>query len=565
MVADITLFTGLLVLLVVLARAYSGFFTKVLSGEKNIFTPFLLPLENLIYKLCGINPHLAMNWKKYAYSLLLFNLFGIVLVLVVLLTQHLLPLNPQGLPSLPFDLAFNTAISFVTNTNWQNYSGESTMSYFSQMFALSVQNFLSASTGIAVATALIRGIIQKESETIGNFWADMVRITLYVLVPICLVFALFLVSQGVIQNFSPYIQAVTLEGMEQTISMGPVASQEAIKLIGTNGGGFFNANSAHPFENPTAMTNFTEVLSILFLSTSLLFVYGKMSKKSGEGRSILIAMLVLFVIMLGVMYGAEKFGNPLISGISGESAMEGKEVRFGIASTTLFATATTAASCGAVNGMHDSFTPIGGLVAMLQMMLGEIVIGGVGAGFYGMMAYVILSVFIAGLMIGRTPEYMGKKIEAKEMTYTVIAVLLPGFCILLFTGLSLLLPDALASVSNPGPHGLSQVLYAFSSASGNNGSAFAGLSGNTLYYNYALAFCMFVGRFGVIIPMLAIAGSLARKRITPQGKGTLNTQNSLFIALLVGTILLTGALTFFPSLALGPVIEHLLMLDGQSF
>ena len=565
MVADITLFAGLLVLLVVLARAYSGFFTKVLSGEKNIFTPFLLPLENLIYKLCGINPHIAMNWKKYAYSLLLFNLFGIVLVLVVLLTQHLLPLNPQGLPSLPFDLAFNTAISFVTNTNWQNYSGESTMSYFSQMFALSVQNFLSASTGIAVATALIRGIIQKESETIGNFWADMVRITLYVLVPLCLVFALFLVSQGVIQNFSPYIQAVTLEGVEQTISMGPVASQEAIKLIGTNGGGFFNANSAHPFENPTAMTNFTEVLSILFLSTSLLFVYGKMSKKSGEGRSILIAVLVLFVIMLGVMYGAEKFGNPLISGISGESAMEGKEVRFGIASTTLFATATTAASCGAVNGMHDSFTPIGGLVAMLQMMLGEIVIGGVGAGFYGMMAYVILSVFIAGLMIGRTPEYMGKKIEAKEMTYTVIAVLLPGFCILLFTGLSLLIPDALASVSNPGPHGLSQVLYAFSSASGNNGSAFAGLSGNTLYYNYALAFCMFVGRFGVIIPMLAIAGSLARKRITPQGKGTLNTQNGLFIALLVGTILLTGALTFFPSLALGPVIEHLLMLDGQSF
>lgn len=565
MVADITLFAGLLVLLVVLARAYSGFFTKVLSGEKNVFTPFLLPLENSIYKLCGINPHIAMNWKKYAYALLLFNLFGIVLVLGVLLTQHLLPLNPQGLPSLPFDLAFNTAISFVTNTNWQNYSGESTMSYFSQMFVLGVQNFLSASTGIAVAVALIRGIIQKESETIGNFWADMVRITLYVLVPLCVVYALFLVSQGVIQNFSPYIQAVTLEGVEQNISMGPVASQEAIKLIGTNGGGFFNANSAHPFENPTAMTNFTEVLSILFLSTSLLFVYGKMSKKSGEGRSILIAMLVLFVIMLGVMYGAEKFGNPLISGISGESAMEGKEVRFGIASTTLFATATTAASCGAVNGMHDSFTPIGGLIAMLQMMLGEIVIGGVGAGFYGMMAYVILSVFIAGLMIGRTPEYMGKKIEAKEMTYTVIAVLLPGFCILLFTGLSLLLPDALASVSNPGSHGLSQVLYAFSSASGNNGSAFAGLSGNTLYYNYALAFCMFVGRFGVIIPMLAIAGSLARKRITPQGKGTLNTQNGLFIALLMGTILLTGALTFFPSLALGPVIEHLLMLNGQSF
>jgi len=411
----------------------------------------------------------------------------------------------------------------------------------------------------------MRGIISKESESIGNFWADMVRVTLYVLLPLSLVYALFLISQGVIQNFVPYISAVTLEGANQSIPMGPVASQEAIKMLGTNGGGFFNANSAHPFENPTPLSNFVQVFSILFLPISLLFVYGKMSQKSGEGRSILIAMVVLFVLMLGSHYISEKFGNPEISGIVGESAMEGKEVRFGIASTSLFSVATTAASCGAVNGMHDSLTPLAGMVTMVQMMLGEIVIGGVGAGFYGMMAYVILSVFIAGLMIGRTPEYMGKKIEAKEMTYTVIAVLLPGLCILLFTGLSLLLPDATSSISNPGPHGLSQILYAFSSASGNNGSAFAGLSGNTLYYNYALAICMFVGRFGVIIPMLAIAGSLARKKVVPFGKGTLNTQSALFITLLVATIVLTGALTFFPSLALGPVIEHLMMLDGTSF
>ena len=565
MVADITLFISFLILLIGAAKAYSGFFTKVAIGDKNILTPLISPVEKSLYRLCGINPQLEMNWKKYALALMLFNGAGIVLVLAVLLSQHLLPLNPQGLPALPFELAFNTAISFVTNTNWQNYSGESTMSYFSQMFVLSVQNFLSASTGIAVAVAFMRGIISKESESIGNFWADMVRVTLYVLLPLSLVYALFLISQGVIQNFAPYISAVTLEGANQSIPMGPVASQEAIKMLGTNGGGFFNANSAHPFENPTPLSNFVQVFSILFLPISLLFVYGKMSQKSGEGRSILIAMVVLFVLMLGSHYASEKFGNPEISGIVGESAMEGKEVRFGIASTSLFSVATTAASCGAVNGMHDSLTPLAGMVTMVQMMLGEIVIGGVGAGFYGMMAYVILSVFIAGLMIGRTPEYMGKKIEAKEMTYTVVAVLLPGLCILLFTGLSLLLPEATSSISNPGPHGLSQVLYAFSSASGNNGSAFAGLSGNTLYYNYALALCMFVGRFGVIIPMLAIAGSLARKKVVPFGKGTLNTQSALFITLLVATILLTGALTFFPSLALGPVIEHLMMLERVSF
>lgn len=565
MVADITLFISFLLLLLGTAKAYSGFFTKVLVGEKNTLSSFLLPVERSLYRLSGINPQLEMNWKKYALTLMLFNGAGIVLVLGVLLTQHLLPLNPEGLPALSFELAFNTAVSFVTNTNWQNYSGESTMSYFSQMFALSVQNFLSAATGIAVAVAFMRGIIHKESESIGNFWVDIVRITLYILLPLSFIYALFLISQGVIQNFAPYVSAVTLEGANQSIPMGPVASQEAIKLLGTNGGGFFNANSAHPFENPTPLSNFVQAFSILFLPVSILFVYGKMSQKSGEGHSILIAMIVLFILMLGSHYVSEKFGNLQILGIVGESAMEGKEMRFGIASTSLFSVVTTAASCGAVNAMHDSLTPLAGMVTMVQMMLGEIVIGGVGAGFYGMMAYVILSVFIAGLMIGRTPEYMGKKIEAKEMTYTVIAVLLPGLCILLFTGLSLLIPNAISSISNPGPHGLSQILYAFSSASANNGSAFAGLSGNTLYYNYALAICMLLGRFGVIIPILAIAGSLARKKIIPFGKGTLNTQSALFITLLVATILLTGALTFFPSLALGPVIEHLMMFNGISF
>jgi len=565
MVADITLFISFLLLLLGTAKAYSGFFTKVLVGEKNALSSFLLPVERSLYRLSGINPQLEMNWKKYALTLMLFNGAGIMLVLGVLLTQHLLPLNPQGLPALSFELAFNTAVSFVTNTNWQNYSGESTMSYFSQMFALSVQNFLSAATGIAVAVAFMRGIIHKESESIGNFWVDIVRITLYILLPLSFIYALFLISQGVIQNFAPYVSAVTLEGANQSIPMGPVASQEAIKLLGTNGGGFFNANSAHPFENPTPLSNFVQAFSILFLPVSILFVYGKMSQKSGEGHSILIAMIVLFILMLGSHYVSEKFGNLQILGIVGESAMEGKEMRFGIASTSLFSVVTTAASCGAVNAMHDSLTPLAGMVTMVQMMLGEIVIGGVGAGFYGMMAYVILSVFIAGLMIGRTPEYMGKKIEAKEMTYTVIAVLLPGLCILLFTGLSLLIPNAISSISNPGPHGLSQILYAFSSASANNGSAFAGLSGNTLYYNYALAICMLLGRFGVIIPILAIAGSLARKKIIPFGKGTLNTQSALFITLLVATILLTGALTFFPSLALGPVIEHLMMFNGISF
>lgn len=560
MVIDIVFFTTFLFLLVILAQKYSVFFTKVVMGEKNILTPVILPLENLIYKICGITGS-EMGWKEYAISLVVFNIFGIFLILVILLIQNILPFNTQNLDSVPFDVAFNTAISFVTNTNWQSYNPEVTMSYFSQMFALGVQNFLSAATGIAVAIALIRGITKKESGSIGNFWVDLTKVTLYVLLPLSIIFAIFLVSQGVIQNILPYIQSTTLEGVNQTIPMGPVASQEAIKLIGTNGGGFFAANSSHPFENPTPLSNFMEAFLILFLSTSLLFVFGNISKKHKDAYSILIAMIILFVFMLGVNYLAENFGNPQITGVIGDSAMEGKEVRFGIASTSLFSTVTTAASCGAVNAMHDSLTPIGGMVTMLQMMLGEIVIGGVGSGFYAIMIYVILSMFIAGLMIGRTPKYMGKKIEAKEMSFAIITILLPSVCILLFSAISLILPSVLKSISNPNAHGISQILYAFTSASMNNGSAFAGLNANTAYFNYTLAFCMFIGRFGIIVLVLAISGNLASKKIIPQDQGTLKSSGFIFIVLLICTIILTSALTFFPALVLGPIVDHFTMLQ----
>lgn len=560
MIIDLVLFATFIILLIFFAKLYSGFFTKVVTGEKNILTPVLSPLENLVYKFCNINGT-EMSWKEYSFSLLIFNILGIVLIVIILLTQHILPLNQENFVALPFDLAFNTAVSFVTNTNWQNYSGETTMSYFSQMFALSVQNFLSASTGIAVAVALIRGITRKESEVIGNFWVDLTRVTLFILLPLSILFSIFLISQGVIQNILPYVQTISLEGINQTIPMGPVASQEAIKLLGTNGGGFFNANSSHPFENPTPLSNFIEAFSIFFLSTSLIFVFGNISKKYKDAYSILVAMLILFVLMLGANYLSEKFGNPQITSIIGDSVMEGKEMRFGIASTSLFSTVTTAASCGAVNAMHDSLTPIAGMITILQMMLGEIIIGGVGAGFYGMILYVILSVFIAGLMIGRTPKYMGKKIEAPEMSFAVIAILLPSICILAFSAITLMIPSALESLSNPNSHGITQILYAFTSASANNGSAFAGLSGNTSYFNYALAFCMFVGRFGIIVLVLAIAGNLASKKIVPQDKGTLKSSGFMFIVLLICTILLTGALTFFPSLVLGPIVDHFTMIQ----
>ncbi|MEM5768829.1 MAG: potassium-transporting ATPase subunit KdpA, partial [Bacillota bacterium] len=466
------------------------------------------------------------------------------------------------------DLAFNTAVSFMTNTNWQAYSGETTMSYFTQMAGLTVQNFLSAASGLAAALALIRGLTRKTTQHIGSFWVDLVRSVLWVFLPLCFVYALVLVQQGVLQNLLPYQTITTLEGVQQKIAMGPVASQEAIKMLGVNGGGFFNTNSAHPFENPTPFTNFLQILSIFLVPVGLVFTYGHMARDRRQGYVVLAAMLLMFVLHLGVVYTSEMYGNPLVKalGITGSSVMEGKEVRFGVGGSALFATVTTAASCGAVNTMHDSLTPLGGLIALLQMMLGEVVLGGVGAGFYSMMMYIVLTVFIVGLMVGRTPEYLGKKIEAWEMKMaTVAVVVIPAAAILLFSAVATVTAASTAATSNPAAHGLSEIIYAYSSAVGNNGSAFAGLSANNPFYNLTLAIAMLIGRFGVIIPVLAVAGSLAEKKIIPAGPGTFRTTSILFIVLLTGVVWMIGALTFFPALALGPVVEQLQMLQRKVF
>lgn len=568
MVNDLMLFGLFMVVLLILAWPLGKYMAKVFNFEHTVLEPVFQPMEKLIYRVSGIDERMEMNWKQYAGALLCFNFFGMLLVFCLQLFQDKLPFNPENLPSVEtWHLALNTAVSFMTNTNWQAYGGETTMSYFTQMAALTVQNFLSAATGLAVAVALIRGLIRKTGKGIGNFWADSVRAVVYVLLPLSILFSLVLVEQGVIQNLSPYATVQTLEGAEQKIAMGPVASQEAIKMLGTNGGGFFNANSAHPFENPTPLTNFLEMLSIFLLPAALVLTFGSMCKDKRQGHAILAAMFLLFFIMLGVNYAAELSGNPLVSaaGVSGPSAMEGKEVRFGIGGSSLFATVTTAASCGAVNAMHDSLTPLGGLVPLLQMMLGEVVIGGVGAGFYGMLAYVLLTVFIVGLMVGRTPEYLGKKIEAFEIKMAALAVLIPAVAILTGSAVASVSGAGVAGIANPGAHGLSEILYAFSSGTGNNGSAFAGLSANTLFYNLSLAAAMLIGRFSVIIPMLAIAGSLAEKKISPPGAGTFSTTGWLFVILLASVVILVGALTFLPSLALGPVIEHLLMLARITF
>ena len=555
------------VALILLAIPMGRYMTKVYQGERTFLDKLLRPVERLIYRLAGINEGQEMDWKEFTLSLLAFNFLGMVLLFLLQLIQAFLPLNPQGFGMVKPDLAFNTAASFITNTNWQAYSGESTMSYLTQMAGLTVQNFVSAATGIAVVIALTRGLARRTANTIGNFWVDLTRSVLWVLLPLSLMVALVLVSQGVIQNFSPYHTVQTLEGTRQTIAMGPVASQEAIKELGTNGGGFFNANSAHPFENPTPLSNLIELLAILIIPAGLTLTFGRMVGNPGQGRVILTAMLVLFIIFLGVAYASEVTGNPQISqlGISGPSAMEGKEVRFGIANSALFATITTAASCGAVNAMHDSLTPLGGLIPLLQIMLGEVVFGGVGAGLYGMLVYVILTVFIIGLMVGRTPEYLGKKIESQEMKMATLAVLIPAATILVGSGLAAATKIGTSSVLNPGPHGLSEILYAFASGAGNNGSAFAGLNANTLFYNLAIGLAILIGRFGVIIPVLAIAGSMVRKKTAPPGPGTFQTTGGLFVGLLAGTVLVVGALTFFPALALGPIVEYLLMLSGKVF
>ncbi len=555
---QIALFIGLVV---ALTRPAGGYMTRVFNGERTLLSPLLVPVERGLYRLAGTSEREEQHWLVYVGAMLLFNLAGFVLVYALQRLQAGLPLNPMGMPAVPEALAFNTAVSFVTNTNWQNYGGEGTMSYLVQMAGLTVQNFLSAATGIALAVALIRGFARHEMRTIGNFWVDMTRTTLYVLLPISILFALFLVWQGVPQTFGASVEATTVEGAKQLIALGPMASQIAIKMLGTNGGGFLNANAAHPFENPTALSNLVQMVSIFVLGAGLTNVFGRMVGNERQGWAILSAMGVLFVAGVIVCYFAEASGNPLIHALGiGGGNMEGKEVRFGIALSALFAVVTTAASCGAVNAMHDSFTALGGMIPLINMELGEIIIGGVGAGLYGILLFVVIAVFIAGLMVGRTPEYLGKKIEAREVKFALLALLILPLVMLGFTSIAVVLPSAVASIANPGPHGFAEILYAYTSAAANNGSAFGGLTGNTDWYNITLGIAMFVGRFLMIIPALGIAGALAAKKTVPASAGTLPTDGGLFVGLLVGSIVVIGGLTFFPALALGPIVEHLQML-----
>ncbi|MGS1096934.1 potassium-transporting ATPase subunit KdpA (plasmid) [Aquamicrobium terrae] len=553
-------------IVVALARPLGGYIARVMEGERTLLAPLLGPVERLLYAGAGVNQRREQHWLAYTVAMLAFNAAGFVFLFALQRVQGLLPGNPMQMGAVAPDSAFNTAVSFVTNTNWQGYGGESTMGYLVQMAGLTVQNFVSAATGIAVAMALIRGFSRASAQTVGNFWADLTRATLYILLPLSILCALFYVSQGVTQTLGAYIQATTLEGAKQTIAVGPTASQLAIKMLGTNGGGFFNANSAHPFENPTALTNLVQMVSIFAIGAALTNVFGRMVGDERQGWAIFAAMGVLFLAGVAVAYWAEANGNPAFAALGIEGGnMEGKEVRFGIAMSALFAVVTTAASCGAVNAMLDSFMPLGGLVPLVNMQLGEVIIGGVGAGLYGMLLFVILAIFIAGLMVGRTPEYVGKKIEAKEVKMTMLAVLSLPLAILGFTALAIVLPSGLASLANAGPHGYSEVLYAYTSGAANNGSAFAGLSANTPWYNVTIGLAMLMGRFLVIVPVMAIAGSLATKKTVPASIGTFPTDGGLFVGLLVGVVLIVGGLTYFPALAVGPVVEHFAMLAGQSF
>ena len=562
---QIALFVALIVLV---TRQLGGYLTHVVTGERTLLSPVLAPVERISYRAAGVDPRTEQRWLTYALAMLLFNAAGLLLLYGLQRLQAILPLNPQGMPAVPADLALNTAVSFVTNTNWQNYGGEATMGYLVQMAGLAVQNFLSAATGIALAVALIRGFARRSATTIGNFWIDVTRITLYVLLPLCALIALLLVWQGVPQTLGPSVQATTLEGAQQTIAMGPVASQVAIKMLGTNGGGFFNANAAHPFENPTALSNLIQMLAIFAIGAALTNTFGRVVGNERQGWAILAAMLVLFVVGVTVAYWAEAQANPAFAALGVDPSagnLEGKEVRFGIALSALFATITTAASCGAVNAMHDSFMPLGGMIPLINMQLGEVIVGGVGAGLYGMLLFAILAVFIAGLMVGRTPEYLGKKIEAREVKMAMLAILCLPLMMLGLSAIAVVLPAAKASIQDAGPHGFSEVLYAFTSAAANNGSAFAGLSGNTHFFNLTQALAMFVGRFFVIVPMLAIAGALAKKTTLHASQGTFPTDKPLFVGLLVGVVLIVGGLTFFPALALGPIAEHLAMTAGKTF
>ena len=595
--AAVTLIAGFLLLVALCVKPVGLYMVHVFDGEAVWPRRAGAPLERWIYRLCGVDADAEMGWKQYALALLIFNALGGLAVYPLQRAQLWLPLNPQNFPNLSPDSAFNTAVSFITNTNWQGYSGESAMSYLTQMAGLAVQNFLSAASGIVVAIALIRGLARHTVATIGNFWVDVTRATLYVLLPLSLLLALVLASQGVIQNFSPYKDVTTVEALTyqqpkadaagnplkdasgnplletltthtQTLPMGPIASQESIKELGTNGGGFFNANSAHPYENPNALTNLLEMLAIIIIPAGLTYTFGRMVGDTRQGWAVLAAMAILFVALLVVTVHSEQQGNPLIAQLGVDQAasptqaggnMEGKETRFGIAASALFATITTATSCGAVNGMHDSFTPLGGFVPLFQMQLGEVVFGGVGTGLYSMLIFAIVGVFIAGLMIGRTPEYLGKKIEAFEMKMSSIAILVMPFIVLTGTAVAVSVDAGKAGVANPGAHGFSEILYAFSSAGNNNGSAFAGISANTMFYNVALGLTMWLGRFWPIVAVLAVAGSLAAKKRIPVSEGTMPTHGATFVILLIGTVLLVGALTFVPALALGPIVEHVML------
>ena len=553
-------------IIIAITPVLGGYMTRVFNGERTFLSPILRPVEAVIYGLGGIDAKREQNWLIYTVSMLLFHVGGFLILYVLMRAQASLPFNPAEQSAVAPDLAFNTAVSFITNTNWQNYGGESTLSYLVQMLGLTHQNFLSAATGIVLAVALIRGFARASARTVGNFWVDITRCTLYILIPICVPFALFLVWQGIPQTLGAYVDATTLEGAKQTISLGPVASQVAIKMLGTNGGGFFNANAAHPFENPTALSNYVQMISIFAIGAALTNVFGRMVGNQRQGWAILAVMGVLFIAGVSVCYWAEANGTNAMHalGIAGGN-MEGKEVRFGIVASALFAVITTAASCGAVNAMHDSFTALGGMIPLINIQLGEIIVGGVGAGLYGMLLFVIISIFVAGLMVGRTPEYVGKKIEAKEVKMAMLAILILPLMYLGWTAVAVVYPPAVASMANAGPHGFTEVLYAYTSQTGNNGSAFAGLTGNIPFYNITGAVAMFVGRFFMIIPAMAIAGALAGKKSIPPSTGTFPTTGGLFIGLVVGVILIVGGLTFFPALALGPIVEHLAMQANTLF
>jgi K+-transporting ATPase ATPase A chain len=561
---------GVFLAIILAATPVIGLYmTRLFNGEIG----WLRPVERPLYALAGVSAGHDGNgreqhWSAYAIAMLVFNLAGFLLLFAILRLQDVLPLNPQGLPALTSDLAFNTAVSFVTNTNWQAYGGESTMSYFSQMAGLTVQNFVSAATGIAIALVVIRAFARKSARTVGNFWTDLTRATLGLLLPIAFVAAIFLIWQGMPQNFDAYTTATTLEGAQQAIAQGPVASQVAIKMLGTNGGGFFNANAAHPFENPTALSNFVQMLLIFLVGAALTNVFGRMVKDQRQGYAILATMLLLFVAGTLITGHVEAGANPLLTQLGVDPAMgnmEGKEVRFGSFSSALFAVITTDASCGAVNAMHSSFLPLGGMIPLLNIMLGEVIVGGVGAGFYGIALFIVATLFIAGLMVGRSPEYLGKKIEAREAKLAVLAILISPIAILAGTAIALVTEPGLAGLLSAGPHGLSEVLYGFTSAAGNNGSAFAGLSANSVFYNTALGITMLLGRFAMIVPVIAMAGGLAAKKATPASSGSFPTHGPMFVLLLAGTILIVGGLTFFPALALGPVVEHLLLAAGTTF